>query len=137
LNEKDKKFGISEARGSSTITAKIQNNTIDMNFMSHFNEPIYLVSLDSKSATHTLTRILNNIPTISVDARARGPFSKLNIDVKSNLGEELGRGLKNELTARISSAENKINALTDEKVKGPQKELLSKINLPGNQLKSF
>ena len=137
VNEKDKKFGISEATGTSTIKARIQNNTIDMSFLSHFNEPRYLVSLDSKSATQTLTRILNNIPTISLEAKAQGPFSKLGIDLKSNLGEELGKGLRNELTSQIASAENKINALIEEKVKGPQKELLSKVNLSSNQLKSL
>src|SRR5690606_16547685 len=55
INEQDKKFGISEAKGTSTVRAKIQNNAIEMNLMSHFNEPRYLVNLDSKSASHTLT----------------------------------------------------------------------------------
>ncbi|MFA7613605.1 MAG: TIGR03545 family protein [Candidatus Caldatribacteriota bacterium] len=137
VNEKDKKFGISEAKGTSTIKARIQNNTVDMSLLSHFSEPRYLVDLNTKSGTQILTRILNNIPLISLEAHARGPFSKLNIDLKSNLGDELGKGLKSELTAPIASAENKINALIDEKIKGPQKELLSKVNLSSNQLKSL
>lgn len=135
--EKNKKFGISEAKGTSTIKARIQNNTVDMTLLSHFSEPRYLVDLNTKSGTQILTRILNNIPLISLEAHARGPFNKLNIDLQSNLGEELGKGLKNELTAQIASAENKINALIDEKIKGPQKELLSKVNLSTNQLKSL
>jgi len=137
VNEKDKKFGISEAKGTSTIKARIQNNTVDMSLLSHFSEPRYLVDLNTKSGTQILTRILNNIPLISLEAHARGPFNKLNIDLKSNLGDELGKGLKSELTAQIASAENKINALIDEKIKGPQKELLSKVNLSSNQLKSL
>lgn len=137
VNDKDKKFGISEAKGSSTIKARIQNNTVDMTLLSHFTEPHYLVSLNSKSATSTLNRILNNIPTINLEAHAKGPFSKLNIDLNSNLGAELGKGLKNELTAQIASAENKINAMIDQKIKGPQNELLSKVNLSSDQLKSL
>lgn len=137
VNEKNKKFGINEANGTSTIRARIQNNTVDMNWLAHFNDPKYLVDLNTKSGNEILTRILNNIPIISLEARARGPFSKLDIDLKSNLGEELGKGLKNELTSQISSAQGKINALIDEKIKGPQNELMGKINLSNNQLKSF
>lgn len=137
VNEKDKKFGISEANGTSTLRARIQNNTVDMNWLSHFNEPKYIVDLNTKSGTQILNRILNNIPIISLEAHAKGPFNKLNMDLKSNLGDELGKGLKSELTSQINSAQSKINALVDEKIKGPQNELLSKINLSGNQLKSF
>src|SRR5690606_11964461 len=91
---------------------------------------------NSKSGTQILTRILNSIPIISLEARAKGPFSKLAIDMKSNLGEELGRGLKSELTGQISQAESKITSLIDEKIKAPQNELLSKLKLTQNQVKS-
>lgn len=137
VNEKDKKFGINEALGTSTIKARIQDNNIDMSWLSHFNEPKYVVDLNTKSGNQTLTRILNNIPIISLEAHAKGPFSKLDLDMKSNLGDELAKGLKNELTNQIQSAESKINSLIDEKIKGPQKELLGKVNLSSEQLKSL
>lgn len=136
VNENKKKFGIKEANGTSTIKARIQNNQVDMNLISSFSDPDYLIDLNTKSGTQILTRILNNIPVISLEARAKGPFSKLDIDMKSNLGEELGRGLKSELTSQISQAESKITSLIDEKIKGPQSELLSKLNISQNQLKS-
>ena len=136
VDEKDKRFGIKEANGTSTIKARIQDNQVDMSLLSHFSDPDYLIDLNSKSGTQILTRILNSIPIISLEARAKGPFSKLAIDMKSNLGEELGRGLKSELTGQISQAESKITSLIDEKIKAPQNELLSKLKLTQNQVKS-
>lgn len=136
VNEENKKFGIKEANGTSTIKARIQNNQIDMRLLSNFTDPAYLIDLNTKSGSQILTRILNNIPMISVEARAQGPFSKLNIDLTSNLGEELASGLKSELTSQISQAESKISSLIADKVNAPKNELLSKLKLSHNQVKS-
>jgi hypothetical protein len=96
-----------------------------MNWNSALNKPKFLVESKTKLAQEMLTNILNTIPVITIDGSVAGTFKDLNMDIKSNLGDELGNGFKREVGAKIADAQNQIQAMVDEKINKPKAELMS------------
>ncbi|MFP5386215.1 MAG: TIGR03545 family protein [Bacteriovoracia bacterium] len=125
------KFGFKNAVGSSTISATMSENKINMDWNSRLTQPNFLVETSNKVAREMLTNIVNNISFITIDGDARGTFSDLKLELRSNLGEELSQGLTREIGAKVTEAQSKINQLVQEKIEKPQETLKSLIG--GNQ----
>jgi len=62
-----------------------------------------------------------------VKGQAPGPWSKLNLDIESNLGSEIASGLQVQVGKKIKEAEDKIQGLIDEKIKVPQQKLMGSL----------
>jgi hypothetical protein len=56
------------------------------------------------------------------------------MSITSNLGDELANGMKAQVSKKIAEAEGKLQALVDEKIKGPQAELLGQLKGNGDFL---
>lgn len=122
------KFGFLNAIGTSTITATLQEQQVNMNWTSALNKPQFLVETSNKIAKEMLSNVVNSIPVITIDGKASGSFKNLNMDIKSNLGTELGQGFSREIGAKVTEAQNKINAMVEEKIKNPKETLMAAIN---------
>jgi uncharacterized protein (TIGR03545 family) len=131
VNSDKMKFGISNATGATQIKASLTNNEVDMRWESQILKPSYIVETHSKLAKEMLTNILNGIPTITINGSASGAFKNLNLNINSNLGDELGAGLKREVGAKVTEAKVKIEKMIDEKINGPKNQLMSQLG--GNQ----
>ncbi len=125
VNDEKIKFGFQNAIGTTTISASLEQEQIKMNWNSALNKPKFLVESKTKLAQEMLTNILNTIPVITIDGSVAGTFKDLNMDIKSNLGDELGNGFKREVGAKIADAQNQIQAMVDEKINKPKAELMS------------
>jgi uncharacterized protein (TIGR03545 family) len=124
------KFGLTKAQASSQLTARLQDGSVEMNWNSVITQPAWLVEAKSNLAQELLTGIVQGIPTITIDGSVTGPWKALNMNLRSNLGDELANGMKAQVSKKISEAEAKLTALVDEKIKKPQAELMG--SLKGN-----
>jgi uncharacterized protein (TIGR03545 family) len=127
VDQKNMKFGFLNAIGTSSISATMIENNIDMTWNAVLNKPNFVVESETKLAKEMLSNILQSIPQITIDGKVTGPFKKLKLKLNSNLGQELGEGLKRELGAKVADAQNQIRALVEEKVNGPKENLLKQI----------
>ncbi len=123
VNNEKLKFGFLNASATSQIKAEMSQGEIQISWNSKLMHPNFLVETKAKLAKEMMTNILSSIQVITIDGSARGPFNKLDMNIQSNLGEELSQGFKREISAKVELAQNKINQLVEEKIKAPQAEL--------------
>ncbi len=128
------KFGFHNAVGSSTISATLLQDNIEMSWNSVLTKPQFVIETRNKLAKEMLSNILNGIPLISINGRVGGTFSRLNMHLSSNLGEELGNGLKREIGLKVAQAQDKIRTLIDEKINQPKAELMAQLGGNKNNL---
>lgn len=127
VNDEKMKFGFKNAIGMTTINATLEEQKINMNWISSLSKPAFLVETSNKIAKEMLGNILNNIPVININGNATGTFKSFNMNISSNLGTELGQGFNREIGAKITEAQSKITALVDEKINKPKEQLMSAI----------
>jgi uncharacterized protein (TIGR03545 family) len=125
VNDPKIKFGFQNAIGTTTISANLEEQKVNMNWISAIHKPKFLVETDNKIAKEMLGNILNNIPMININGNATGSFSNLDMNITSNLGDELGSGFTRELGAKVDEAQHKIQALVDEKINQPKEQLMA------------
>lgn len=128
VNDKNMKFGFLNANGSSTISASLEGEKVNMSWVSAMAQPKFLIETKNKLAHEILTNVVNGIPVINLDGRATGTFADLNMDISSNLGTELSQGFSREIGAKLTEAQAKLTAMVDEKINQPKAELMSAIN---------
>lgn len=128
------KFGFTQAVGSSTITASLVENKINMDWIATLNQPKFAVESKNKIATEMLNNIVNNIPVINIKGDVNGTFTKFNMNISSNLGDEIANGFRRELTAKVTEAQDKIRSLVDEKINKPKQQLMSQLGGNTNNL---
>lgn len=132
-------FGIKEANASSSLSAKLREGTVDMEWNSIINKPVWVIQSPTKLAQELLQEVANGINTININASANGPWKNMGLRLESNLGDELSRGLKEQVGRKIAEAEGKIRSMIDEKIKNPQAALTSQLGGNGkltDQLKN-
>lgn len=127
VNDEKIKFGFKNAIGSTTIKAKLIEEQITMSWDSVLSKPQFLVESKTKLAQEMLSNILNGIPLININGSVAGTFKDLNMKISSNLGDELGNGLKREIGNKLTEAQDKIQSLVDEKILKPKNDLLAAI----------
>jgi uncharacterized protein (TIGR03545 family) len=128
VNDEKMKFGFLNAIGSSTITASLEAEKVNMTWVSALTQPKFLIETKNKLAHEILTNVVNGIPVINLNGTATGTFANLNMDIKSNLGTELAQGFSREIGAKLTEAQEKLTAMVDEKINQPKANLMSAIN---------
>jgi uncharacterized protein (TIGR03545 family) len=127
-------FGIKEAQGSSTLSAKMREGTVNMQWNAAISQTQWVVESRTKLAQEILQGVVAGIPTVTIEGSAVGPWKSLDLRIASNLGDELGKGLKAQVGLKVAEAEAKIRALVDEKIKAPQAQLMAQLGANGDLL---
>lgn len=122
-NSPDVKLGLSKATGSSMVEATFTNAELTMQMRNTFTGIQYDLEAKQKMVKEIIGAVLNGIPTINVNAGIKGSLSDLDININSNLGEELSRGFQRQLQAKIEEAKGLLNKMVNEKI-GANKEKL-------------
>ncbi len=137
VNDEKMKFGFKSAIGSTTMKAELKEKELNMSWVSELKSPQFIVESKTKIAQEMLSNILNAIPVINIDGTATGSFKNLNMAISSNLGDEIGAGLKREIGNKVSEAQGKIQGLIDEKINKPKNELMSALGSNQSNLNSL
>jgi uncharacterized protein (TIGR03545 family) len=137
VNDEKMKFGFKSAIGSTTMKAELKEKELNMSWVSELKSPQFIVESKTKIAQEMLSNILNAIPVINIDGTATGSFKNLNMAISSNLGDEIGAGLKREIGNKVSEAQGQIQGLIDEKINKPKNELMSALGSNQSNLNSL
>jgi uncharacterized protein (TIGR03545 family) len=127
VNDEKMKFGFKNAIGSSTINVKMVQQNITMSWDSTLTQPKFIVESKTKLAQEMLSNILNGIPMININGNVSGTFKNLDMNISSNLGDELGNGFKREIGNKLAEAQDKIQTLVDDQIMKPKNELMAAI----------
>jgi uncharacterized protein (TIGR03545 family) len=137
VNDDKMKFGFKNASGSTILSATFEDQNVNINWTSALKKPQFLVETQTKIAKEMLTNILNNIPVININGKASGQFSNLDLNITSNLGDELSNGFSRELSTKVTEAQNKIQSMIDEKINGPKEQLMAALSSGNKNISSM
>jgi uncharacterized protein (TIGR03545 family) len=118
-------FGINRASGGLEMNLKNADDGVLINWKNRFTNPDYLVESTQSKAKEILSNVVREITMVTLNANAAGPWNALKWNIDSNLGQELGNGLKKELGNQLNMAKAKVQAMIDEKI-GPKKAKIEK-----------
>lgn len=116
VNSPEVQLGFNDAVGGSKLKLELQQENVTLETDTSFDKINYMTGAKSKLVKEMLDNILKSVPTVTVAAAAKGPWSNLDFSFDTNLGRELQRGFEREIQAKISEARAKIRALIDEKI---------------------
>jgi uncharacterized protein (TIGR03545 family) len=115
-DSKDVKLGIAESIGSSQLVAAYVDEEITVDIKNQFNDIKYELDAKNKMVKETIDAIVKGIPMIDLNAKVTGSFSNFNVNINSNLGDELGKGFQKQLQAKLGEAQAQLKALIDQRI---------------------
>lgn len=127
-NSPDFTFGLKESTAKVDFSATLYDESMDIRWLNTLNNPNYVVESKNKVIKEVITNVVNGIPVVNLEARAHGPWSNINWSLKSNLGEDLAKGMKAEVGKKVDEAKAKLEALINEKILAKKTELLAQVN---------
>ena len=119
----DVHLGLTEAHGSSDMTAVFINDEITVHAHNTFGDIKYDLQAKNAVVHDIIDSVLKGIPTVDVNADVKGSLHDLDIHINSNLGDELSKGFQKQLQAKIAEAKAQLNKLIDEKIGGNRNKL--------------
>lgn len=120
-------FGIKDSSASVMINATLYDETIDFIWNNSLNNVQYVVESKNKIIKDVVTNVVSGIPTINLEARAKGPWNNIDWSLKSNLGTDLATGLKAEVSKKIEEAKAKLQTLINDQVLAKKTELMAQV----------
>lgn len=130
------RLGIKEAQGSTHMAAVLVDQSLTMQIQNRFESVQYDWEAKNKIVNEIVGKVLNGIPTITLNANIKGSFSDLSIHLNSNLGEELAKGFKAQIQAKIEEAKAQLRKMIDEKIGGEKAKLKAEMDKALAGLKS-
>jgi len=116
-------MGINKATGSLLSSGKLEDGKVQLSLKNNFNKIDYLIAAKNKDVKEIFTNVLADTPNIYVHAAATGSWGNLGWSIKSNLADDLSKGLKHQVNARIAKEKEQIKKKLDERI-GPKKKAL-------------
>ena len=127
-DSQDVKLIINEAKGSMKLNGISRDEKIHFLVKNKFTDVKYDIDSKSGLVKDVLTNVTTGMPALLVSADASGPWDGLKWKIKSNLGNELSKGFKRELKAKVDEAKKKLNSFVNDKIKGKKDKLTGKFN---------
>lgn len=124
----DVKLAITGAKGSTNITGISRGDNLHFSLENKFQDVAYDIDAKSKTVKEILTNITNDIPYVNLNAKASGPWRKLSWSIRSNLGDELSRGFKKQLQAKIDDAKKQLDQFVNSRIQAERDKLTGQYN---------
>ncbi|MGE0761802.1 MAG: TIGR03545 family protein [Bdellovibrionales bacterium] len=133
-DSKDVQFIINKATGGLDMKAELSGENLNVNAVNAFTQMEYDIEAKNSILKDVLTKVMAGIPVIDVNARAKGTWNDIDFDLSSNLGDELSRGIKAQVQAKIEEAKGKIRTLIDQKIGKDKQKLTAQFDQVKNQV---
>jgi uncharacterized protein (TIGR03545 family) len=114
---------LDKATGASDVQAVFTNEQLTMNMKNTFSEVKFGLEAKQKIVSDIIGDVLKGIPVVSVNADIKGSLSDLDININSNLGDDLSKGFQHVLQAKIDDAKGELQKLINDKIGGPRDKL--------------
>ncbi|MCB9025387.1 MAG: TIGR03545 family protein [Bdellovibrionaceae bacterium] len=128
----DVKLHIKGASGELKMSGLSKNESIQFKVNNKFSKVIYDIDAKSSLVKDVLVNVTSDLPSILVNAEATGAWTELKWKINSNLGDELSKGFKKEIQAKIDEAKKKLNDFVNNRIKVEK----DKLNAQFNEVKS-
>lgn len=122
-DSKDLQLGINEAKGQTDMNASLESNRLTVDLNNRFKEVKYDLEAKNKMVKEIVGNVLSAIPEITLNANITGTWDNIKMHINSNLGDELSKGFKQQIQAKIDEARAQLKQLIDEKIGGEKKKL--------------
>ncbi len=127
-------FGINKAVGHTKIHGEMLGDKMIVKVKSEFTKIDYQLEAKNSNVDEILTNVVTGISIITLRASATGHSDNLNWNIKSNLGQEISKGIKGQVQDKINQAEAKIQKLVNDKIGNKRKALEQKYSKLKGQL---
>jgi uncharacterized protein (TIGR03545 family) len=122
----DVTLGFQKARSTSSLRVSLTDWTsYSLSMASEFKDIDYAIQASNNDVKEALTSIFKDLPPVTLKASGEGKLPDLNLNIESNLGDELGRAFSQMLQVKINEAKKRLQAIVDTEV-GKNKEALEK-----------
>ncbi|MEZ4873256.1 MAG: TIGR03545 family protein [Bdellovibrionales bacterium] len=122
-DSKDLKFKVTNLVGRSSFAGQMVDDRMAVNIKNIYDQVKYDIQSNNKDVEQIFVAAANGVPRITLDAGVKGKFSSLAWSVDSNLGRELGSGLKKQVQEKIDQAKKQLEAYVYGRV-GKEKQAL-------------
>lgn len=133
-DSEDVRFIINQSTGELNLSSILENQELQLNLNNNFKDLQYNLEAKNKIVNEILNNVVAGIPIITVNARVTGSWQKLNMHLNSNLGDELSKGIRRELEAKIRQAQAQVRQAIEEKVGGEKAKLTQEFNKIKSQI---
>lgn len=124
---KDVTFGFQQATGKSELNIALENESVDIQFGAGFDKIQYLIESEKAKAKEILTGVANNLGALTVDGRAQGTWTSMDLSLRSNIGERLQEALKKEFDKQVAELKTKLREAVNKKIDGEKEKLMAKV----------
>lgn len=124
----DVRLALAQATGSSVLNAVLVDETLTVEIKNNFSQIKYDLEAKQKLVKEIVGNILNGIPTVTLNAKVVGSFSDFDVNINSNLGDELAKGFQKQLQAKIAEAQAQLRKLIDERIGAEKKKLQAEMD---------
>jgi uncharacterized protein (TIGR03545 family) len=124
----DVKLNLLADHASSAVNAKFKGKEVDIKIKQTLPQVQFETDAKSPILKEALQKITQRIKSVFVEVRLRGNMLAPKITLASNLGDELAKGFKEHLNAKIAEARAKIKQVVDGKVKVEKDKLMAEFN---------
>lgn len=127
-NTDDVKFIIAKADAKSVFDAKFDDDKIAFKLDNFFRDIEYNNSAKSENMDIVLKGVARRTKTITLKAKAKGKWDKLQWDIKSNLAEAIQNTVKAEIQAKINATKKKIKEDVERQIAGEKAKIMKQVN---------
>ncbi|MCB0347363.1 MAG: TIGR03545 family protein [Bdellovibrionales bacterium] len=123
----DLKLAIADSQGVLNFNGGLIDNGLVVNFENFLKEPKFELNAKNKVVKEILGNVFNNLPWVSIYGYFKGSWGDLDMRVSSNFGDELAKGLKREIQAKIDAAKKQLEDFVQGRIKGERDKIQSRI----------
>ncbi|MCB0421848.1 MAG: TIGR03545 family protein [Bdellovibrionales bacterium] len=130
----DVTYAFNKAVGQTEVVGTLVESQINMKMNNKYSQIDYDIKANSPVLKEVLQGVAKDIPVVTLNATASGPWSHPNIGINSNLGGALSAGFKKQLDAKVKEAREKLKAFIDNRIQAERAKLDGQVAQVKNQL---
>lgn len=126
VNSPNVTLGFSEAVAAAGLTAELRGEQVAMQVSNQFHEVGFETTAQSVVVREMMNASLAGLSTVNLDARVRGSWSDLELQLTTDLGDALARGMKRYLQGRMDDARKRIEAQVNQRIAAQRERLVAR-----------
>lgn len=134
VQSNDVAIDLVKAQGSLDIAGTLLGlNNLTLKLANKYTNASYDIKSKESTIQEILRGVFSGLPSIEIDAKAKGILPNVSFDIESNVGKELQKGFERQIQAKIDETRKKIQALIDDQISTQKTKIDAQINQFKNQ----
>lgn len=124
----DFQLNLTSATARAKMNATYMRQVLDLRIDNQFSDAKFVAQIKDSTVNQILKDVLDGIPTVTLNARVSGSLDHLDFNMNSNLGEELSKGFKRQIQAKVDALKAQVQSVIDKNIKGQRAQLDQQVN---------